>query len=142
MRALWLLLALTACGDGGDTDTDSDTDGGACGDVSTHTLSLWGLVHDASGAPVQGASVRLEDRGWNDGDVLGEGTSGADGSFLLEDLEVTSVEDCWGTMLSYWVVAEEGERSGEEQVNVWLYTAIDEGSASADASTVPVVIGD
>ncbi len=139
MRAWWLVFALTAC-TAGDTDPVSDTDDGACGDVSTHTLSLSGRVESTSGQPVEGASVRLEDRGWNVGEVLGEGTSGVYGDFLLEDLEVTSVEDCWGLVLSYWVVAEQEESSGEQQVNVWLYNAIDEGSASADASSTPVVI--
>ena len=58
----------------------------------------------------------------------------------MSSLAITSVEDCWGTLLDYVLVAESGELYGEKQVNQQLFNAIDDGSMSADASMFPIVV--
>lgn len=131
-----LLTWLLACTAPTETETD-DTDQGACGEVSEWVLTLHGAVEGPTGA-YEGATVVLEDRGWSPGTELGEATTGADGRFTMDGLQVTSVERCWGTLLDYVVVATDGDMSGEKGVNTYLYDAIDDGSLVADASAFPV----
>jgi hypothetical protein len=135
MRRGLVVVGLAGCG--GSADTDIEDTGGACGAVTTWNVTVIGAVEDAAGA-VSGASVRLEDRGWTIGDVLGDATTDADGRFTLEATGVTSVEGCWGTVLDYRLVAEEGGRSGEDKVNSALFDAIDSGSLEADVSEFPI----
>ena len=116
-------------------------DGGACGEVTTHVLAVKGLVEDNDGISVEGASVILEDRGWNPGDVLGSGTTDENGVFQLDNLTVTGVEDCWGTMLDYVLVAEKGEARAEKEINTQLYNAVIDDSGMADVSAFPIVLG-
>jgi hypothetical protein len=136
-RAVAALALLCACGKPEDTDTGDSN--GQCGDVTTWDVTIAGAVEDASG-PVGGAAVRLEDRAWNTDDVLGEATTEVDGSFSLDAKSVTSVEGCWGTVLDYRIVAEEGGRTGETKVNSALFDAIDSGSLEADISDFPILI--
>lgn len=134
-----LLLALAACSGADPEDSDTDGSNGQCGDVTTWDVTIAGAVEDASGA-VDGATVTLEDRGWNAGETLGTATTASDGTFELAATGVTSVEGCWGTVLDYVVVATEGGRIGEDEVNSALHDAIDSGSLHADISEFPIVI--
>ena len=141
MAALWnrrmlpLTLAIAvACGSGGvDSGTGTDDDG-ACGDVTTHTVTVRGDVQDASGAAVQDAEVRLEERNWEPG-ILAEGTTDDTGRYELT-AEITSVEDCWATALDYWVVVTDGELTVEDDLNQPLFNAIDDGSLDVDVATI------
>ena len=45
---------------------------------------------------------------------------------------VTSVEDCWATLLDYWIVGELGGESGSRGVNNDLYAAISDASLEAE----------
>ena len=142
MRVVFALgLALVGCNGGDDEPNETDdTNDGACGEVTTWDVAVAGVVHDAAGDGVEGASVRLEDRGWNVGTTLGTATTGTDGSFSFDAIGVTSVEDCWGTVLDYVLVAEEGDRVGERELNSALFNAIDGGGLEVDITAAPVVI--
>jgi len=110
MRVLPLLL-LTACAASGVLEPIEDTataappppppPQSACGAVSTWDLTVEGVVVDAAGDPIARAVVRLEDRAWTPGDVLGEALSDVHGGFRLPVSGLTAVEDCWGTLLDY-----------------------------------------
>ena len=138
---MWLLavLLLVACGVDSSETGETETDDGACGEVSTWDVSLSGTVESASG-PVAGALVTLEDRGWEPGTTLGSAETEADGGFVIEAVGVTSVEDCWGTLLNYVVVAEDGDLRGERGINSPLYDAIASGSLEADISGAPLLV--
>ncbi len=144
MRVWWLGFA--ACG-GQDVMTSDplpppDTDG-ACGDVTTHDVTLLGAVV-LDDLPFEGATIWVEDRGWEPGTILAEGVTGADGTvtFALDDL--VSVEDCWGVLLDYVAVAsavspaDGSTLSGETDLNSHLFSAIDSGSLVADFSPFPI----
>lgn len=140
MRARGLVLVLAAgCGGGDDSDTGpADTDdGGACGEVTNHDVTLTGVVETAGG-PAEGATVTLEERNWTSGQAFGTATTGADGSFQIDATGIVSVEDCWGTALDYYVVAESGDLSGERQINSTLFNAL--ASGEADLSGAPLLI--
>jgi hypothetical protein len=122
------------------TDTDVDDVSGACGQVTTWDVTVRGKVVDADGAAVEGASVELEDRGWDPGTTLGEATTDVAGEFEFLAEAVTSVEDCWGTILNYVLVAEQGELSGERGLNTPLYNAISDGDLVVDITESPVAL--
>jgi hypothetical protein len=133
-------LCIMGCkGDAGDTD-DSDNDDGACGEVTHWDVTVLGQVVDGDDVPVESAHVELVDQGWEPGTVLGEATADMSGAFTLQAEQVTSVVDCWGTMLDYRLTAEEGGRTGEKSVNSYLFDAIDSQSLEADISAFPVII--
>jgi hypothetical protein len=138
-RRVALVGLVAGCGAAADDTFVEPTDPGACGEVTTHDVSVLGAV-TSGGAPAVGAAVRLEDRGWNVGDVLGEATTGADGTFTLAAASVTSVEDCWGTILDYALVGELGGEAGEMNVNTALFNAIEDGSLEADTRSFPVAL--
>lgn len=130
MRILACVLFLSACaGNSTETDTDDDTRSGACGDVTEHTLDVVVSVVDAGGAPVEGAAVALEETAWEPG-VLGTASTDATGSADLGTLTLTSVEDCWGTVLDYRLTVSSGELSVEEGVNSSLYAAVSAGETA------------
>ena len=58
----WILV-VSACSENDPQSPDDTDDGGACGEITTHQLSVSGLVHTADGQTVAAADVRLEDRG-------------------------------------------------------------------------------
>ena len=128
--------ALAAC-QGDETDEERQ---GACGDVSEHTVVLLAKVVDGEDAPVDGATVEVVDRGWEPGTVLGTGATDASGEVEIGGLEVTSVEDCWGTLLDYYLVVSLDEREAEKQINPALFNAIDGGSGRADIRSTPVTL--
>ncbi len=124
-----------------DTDTDTDTDTtGFCGEVSVWDLQLVGKVVDADGQGVQGVSLKLDDRGWNTGTVLGTASTNWQGQFEMDVNQLTSVEDCWGIILDYVLVGEKGGESSEKGINPFLHGAITDGSLVADITTVPLVM--
>ena len=136
-----LLVGWTACFGNKDTDVTVDTDDddhGACGDVSTWDVFIRARVVQ-NNANVAGAEVWLEDRGWEPGTILGDGVTGANGRAEFEAKDITSVEDCWGTLLDYYLVAEKGDATGEKAVNTYLHSAIDSGQ-QADITAFPVEI--
>jgi len=124
MRLLCVLGLLVACKGG--QDSDPQETGGACGAVTEHTISVEVTVDDGSDAPVEGATVRLEERAWEPG-TLGEGTTDAQGQVTLADLSITSVEDCWGTVLDYQLVVEKDPASTEVRLNSALFNAVQSG---------------
>lgn len=134
------ILALAACKAASDDTADTDTDADACGDVTTWDLVVVGAVADGSGTAVGGATVVLEDRGWEPVTELGSATTDGSGAFSLDADGVTSVDDCWGTLLDYVIVATDGSRTGEREVNASLHGAIADGTLEADISASPIVI--
>ena len=155
MRSLiWTLLALCACqGEGvlelvdtttptganaGGSDTGTTTTltaptGGGCGDVRTWPIRVEGTVVEPNGTPVNNAEVRLEDRGWNPSvTTMGAGQTNAQGRYDFEVPELIDVEDCWGVLLNYYIVAERGPAFGEDDVNPSLLAAINDQSLVAN----------
>jgi len=130
----------SACGDKDPNPTDDTDEDGACGAVSTHMLTLTASVESETGAPVAEVAVWLEDRGWEPGTIVGQGTTDADGQVMLEALSITSVENCWGTLLDYVLVAEADQGRGEKEVNHPLYNAILDGHNAADVTAIPIVL--
>jgi hypothetical protein len=121
-----------------DTDTvDADDNKGACGDTSLWDITVIGAVSH-QGQFVEGATVELEDRGYNTGQILGSGVTDSDGVFELDAFDVVSVEDCWGTLLNYYIVAEFEDIAGEKKANTYLHTAIYDESLEADMRGFPV----
>ncbi|MFT7520111.1 MAG: hypothetical protein ACI9MC_002255 [Kiritimatiellia bacterium] len=118
-------------------DTDEQPSG-ACGEVTEHVVAVRAKVLDSEASPVIGALVEVQDRGWDPGTVLGSGLTNASGEVHLVDLNVTSVEDCWGTLLDYYVVATLDDRTAEKQVNSALFSAIDGGTLEADLRSTPI----
>ena len=140
MRHIAWMLALGACGAPQGEDPIPEEEKGACGDRTTHDVTVLGRVVDVDGQGIESATVDLEDRGWNDGEVLGTATTAADGSFTMSATDVTSIEGCWGTMLDYVLVAEQDGRSGEKGINSQLRSAISDESFEADVSSFPVTL--
>ena len=136
-----LFLLLMACGaPSEDTAVEEDVDEGACGEVRTHDLEVRAAFEDASGAPLSGVRVSLEERNWAPG-TLGEGSTTADGTVSFVAPGVTDVEGCWGSALDYWLVAEaDGYATLEETMNSNLYNAIDDGSLVADLRATPLIM--
>jgi len=139
----WLIMGTLVVGCSQDVeDTELVDDGensGACGETTRWDIKVVGAV-SRQGQPVEGASVELEDRGYNTGDILGSGLTDAEGVFEFDATEVVSVEDCWGTLLNYYVVAEFEAFSGEKKANTYLHTAIYNESYEADMRGFPVEI--
>lgn len=124
------------------TPTDTAPPRGACGEITVWDLWLKGKVLDRTGRPALGASVRLEDRGWAPVTVLGTTTTDAQGLFELPITGLTSVEDCWATLLDYVAVAERGTEVGEADVNTELFNAIQSGTLVADRTLFPIEMED
>ena len=134
-----IIVFLMGCGT--DSEAPEDTSGdGACGAVSEHTMVVTGRVQGTDGEFLGAADIRLEDRGWEPGTVLGETTTDGDGSFELPDLEITGVEGCWGILLDYVLVAELEGLTGEKEINHQLFNAIEDGSLAVDVSAFPIMI--
>ncbi len=158
VRLAWLAALCAACTDGTKTDDPetahtADTDPtdtglpldtgepeGACGDVTTWNVVLTGTVEDAVGNPLVGAEITLEDRGWMPTTVLATDISDGYGAFALDVVGLTSVENCWGTLLDYVVIGSTSEgRVGEDDVNPSLFDAVYVGPLSA-SMPVPLVL--
>lgn len=136
------ILVSAACGSSDPTDTDDTDDPGACGAVSTEIMAVRGIVETDGGIGIEGVTVILEDRGWNPGTTLGTVTTDEEGMFFLENLTITDVENCWGSMLDYVLVASLDAQTAEKEINTQLYNAIIDSSLEADVSAFPLVLSD
>ncbi len=138
--AWWIVAGLAGCSSGEDTavkESAEDTQDGACGDVSTYDVVIRAQV-ERGGRAAAGVRVYLDDRAWELAE-LGEGTTGADGTVTFTAAGVTSVDGCWGTLLDYWIVAEDTDGATvEDDMNTELFNAIDDGSLEADVTTRPL----
>ena len=110
---------------------------GQCGDISEYDLTLGVAVRDG-GQPARGVDVWLEDRGWEPGTMLASGVTNDEGLVLLDVIGLTSVEDCWGSLLDYVVVAEDGDLYDERDINTPLYNSILNGTFEADIQGAPL----
>lgn len=114
---------------------------GICGDVTYFDLNVFGVAEYADGSPARGVDIDLEDRGWMPGTLMGSTTTDNEGFFQFQIIDLASVEDCWGTVLDYVLVAEDDEGLfGERPANSVLYNAILDGSLSADFTGAPLVL--
>jgi hypothetical protein len=138
---LAIALAFSACKQEDDEPIDTDIDGpSACGAEHTEPLvTITGKVTDG-GAGVSGAEVQLEERNYVPGTMLGEATTNDDGVFVLEARDVVWVEDCWGTLFDWVLVADAGNKSGEKDVNSRMHGAITDGSFAFDMTTFPIAV--
>lgn len=146
-------LSLAACGPRApvtDTGTPPPTDttntqitttdpGGLCGDVTTWDVSFSGLVTAAAGGAAAGAQVWVEERAYSAETVIyGSGTTAGNGLFTIDLDQIVSVQDCWGIVLDYYVVAQQGNATVERGINPVLFSAIDNGTLEADISAIPL----
>jgi hypothetical protein len=157
----FLFLGLVACSGGDDkseptstghtgaiplhsTPTTDTEPTGACGPPIDYDLTLTGLVQGASGEPGADTTLEVEDRGWTPGLILGTATTDAYGAFTMTLTDVTSVEDCWGTLLNYVLIGERdafgGPEAGELGINTPLYNAIQDGTLLADLGALPFTL--
>jgi len=141
MSRLFILALLTACTSSTDTGggEDSDPAGVECGAPETFDVEITAKVISGKD-PAEGIEVALDDRGYT-GDILGSGTTGADGKVTFTAVGVTSLAGCWGIVLNYWLVATDpadDTRTDESDMNTELYNAIDGGSLATDVSDRPL----
>jgi hypothetical protein len=123
-----------------ETTTDPEPPEGQCGDVSNWDLFVEGAVIDFRDQPYAGVEIILEDRGWIPGTILGTATTDDEGVYTFDVSQLTSVEDCWGTLLDYVIVGTEGDLVAEEGVNAQLYSAIVDGTLEVDLYSFPLVL--
>jgi hypothetical protein len=138
----FLFFAFGCTGDleTGEPVEDSDPPGVDCGDASTHDIEITARVVSTRGTPAAGIDVILDDRGWTYG-PLGSGVTDVDGLVTFTAAGVTSLPNCWGTVLNYWVVATDPadpSRTAEDDMNTELYNAIDGGTFATDISDRPL----
>ncbi|MEN9787140.1 MAG: hypothetical protein RLZZ299_2404 [Pseudomonadota bacterium] len=95
-------MGAVACQGGGDSGDAMPVES-ACGAVTQHALAVEVAVVDATGAPVAGLPVSLEERAWAPG-VRGEGTTDTEGLARFDASGVVAVESCWGTAVDYVLV--------------------------------------
>ena len=126
-------------GDPTNLPPDDDPPGGACGDFLYHDVVIRGLVENADGSPAMAADVVLEERNFmSQFQYWGKGTqTDANGAFEFTAVDLLEVEDCWGTLVDYNIVARSGTTYGEDAINSVLRNAITYGTA-ADLSAFPV----
>lgn len=138
--SLWV-----GCGGGGSVDgsetSETDTElSGACGDVSSMDVTLTGKVVDGDGAGIEGADLWLEERNWSPGRVHGTARSSGGGAFELIAVDLPVVEGCWGTAVSYWLVGDDGARTGEKPLNPEMLHAWEDGTFAADITAFPLIL--
>jgi hypothetical protein len=144
MKVLWIGVfgGLAGCA-GGDPTTPTDTDdpyAGACGDILEADMEISGRVEDASGAPVAGADVWVEERNWAPGTIHGQGTTGADGTFAFSILDLPIVEGCWGTAVQFYLAGESAGLQGDKPVNPPIIGAWNDGSMQVELADFPLVL--
>lgn len=138
-----ILLFAFACeveAETGQPVEDSGHAGVDCGEASTYDIEVTAMVTSGGRSPAEGIEVVLDDRGWTYSE-LGSGTTGTDGKVTFTAVGVTSLPNCWGTVLDYWLVATDPadpSRTVEDDMNTELYNAIDNGSLSTDTTDRPL----
>jgi len=123
-----------------ETEETTEPPDGQCGDVSYWDLSVEGAIVDDRDRPYPGVEITLEDRGWIPGTIMGTATTDDEGYYRFDVDELTSVEDCWGTLLDYVMVATDGDLVAEQGVNAQLYGAITDGSLEVDLTVFPLIL--
>ncbi len=117
----------------GPTETSSDTGTippeDLCGEIDAFDMAFEGRVEDASGQPVGGATVTLEERNWVN-QRFGEDRSSAEGVFEISAYALPRIEGCWGTGVSYWLIGESGPLWGEKPLNANFILALEDGLSS------------
>jgi len=149
MMSIFLGVLIAGCATDADVDLSSvveevpveevfDEHQSPCGEVSTFDLVLNGWVINEAGSPVGGAMLQLEERVWEPGHVHASVQTDEDGMFELSATGLTSVADCWGSALQYWIFGETSDMAGDLPVN----TVIVEGmlGANSDAEMVTPLI--
>ena len=112
---------------GGDSEAP-DTQDGACGAPSLHAVEVQGtVVETGTSSGYDGVTVTLFDGQWAPPTSLGEATTAADGTFVLQAAGVTDLPGCWGIVLDYTLVAARGMETAERGVNGPLEAAIRTG---------------
>ena len=124
-----------------ETDEPDEPPDSACGDVTLHNLTIVGRVRGVNGAAAEGANVVLEERNYFPTlTVMGKGVTDATGTFQFDVVDLVAVEDCWGVLVDYVIVAERGKERGEEGINPSLSNAVYTGSSTVDLTSLPVVM--
>lgn len=137
----FFLIGCASSDDSGDV-VDTGDDDGACGDPVTYDVEIHAKVVEAAGGAAEGIEVTLEDRGWTMAD-LGTGTTDARGEVTFTAVGVTSLANCWGTVLNYHLVAvdpADDTRSADDTLNTQLHAAIDEGTFVVDVREFPLTL--
>lgn len=145
IAAVWFGAVGAGCGDAaGESDPTTTTDpGGQCGAVTDHNITIRAKVVDGGGAPVAGAELRIEEDYWhNPPKTWGSAVTGADGIGEFSATGIVAVEDCWGVALNYVLLAQLGDRVGEDDYNSSLYDAINSETYQTDTTSFPVVLPD
>lgn len=143
--AVVLALGGAACGPSevdSDPTTTSNT-AGQCGAVTDHNIVIRAKVVDSGGAPVANAEIRLEEDFWhNPPKTWGSAATDATGVGEFTAVNVVAVADCWGVALNYVLLAQLGDRIGEDDYNSSLYDAIISETFETDTTSFPVVLPD
>lgn len=131
-----LMLMVGCSGKKESTPKETEDTQAVCGDVTTFDVTVQAKV-TKGGKAASGVAVHLEERNWEPG-TLGEGVTKADGTVEFLASPVTSIDRCWATALDYWIVAEDGADTVEDDMNTELYNAITDGSLKADVRDRPL----
>lgn len=106
----------------------------ACGDTTLVDVTICGTLRDADGAPITGASARLEERSWMPGTVFGAGDSDDAGEVWFDAVAVPIVEGCWAVGPQFYLVVDAGGAVGEAPANATVVGAWLDGTLEADFS--------
>lgn len=142
LSATLFAALLCACAEDPEEIPPPDDPGSACG-TPEYGLSLRfvGRTGESAERPAVGADIVLEDRAVSPAEILGRAVSEAGGTFTLDATEITSIPDCWLTLLDYRLVSttEDGLR-GELQVNRFMWDALENDEDAVDLTTRPIVL--
>lgn len=140
-----LALPLTVACNADDSDENpfgDDTDGpqgSVCGTPEYGIeLFMTGRVTDGNGRGTGGASVKLYDYAEQPPAVLGEGLTDSSGTFGFQATDITSIPDCWLTLLDYQMEATLGTKTESEQVNMDMWNAIQSSESMVDVGDIAI----
>jgi hypothetical protein len=142
-RVLLAMLLLGCSEDEAPPETNEDPGPpeSQCGEVfdgeDGYDVTIDGAV-SIGGAPAEGVAVDLVEMNWERGRVFGSGLSDAGGLFTIDGINLTVVEDCWGTAIDYKIMASLDPLEAERDVNSQLFNAINDGSLATDISGIPI----
>jgi len=112
-----------------------------CGEqIDGIAITIRGLVVNGAEEGVPDAVVELEDRRRRPATILGEAVTAANGEFVLDATNITSIEDCWGILLDYNLTVESAIGDAEKQMNSWLHTSIRDESYEVDIRNFPIKV--
>ncbi|MEQ1571919.1 MAG: hypothetical protein ABMA64_40200 [Myxococcota bacterium] len=107
----------------------------ACGDTHHVDVVVTGVLHDADGAPIPDAEVRLEERNWSPLAVYGVGHTDEDGFAWFEATALPIVEGCWGIGPQFYMVVDTTSHLAEVGANPTVVSAWLDGTLEADFSS-------